>query len=409
VSRNESIYLDWAATSPPDRSILEECLDLSCSSFGNPSSTHGRGKEAGLLLENTRNSLAGTIENTGHNESRRPNAKPRGTIVFTGSGTEADQIPLLAVLRAALSKPAGIRDCHMVVTAIEHPAVFAQAKLLEQLGIRLSVVNPEANGQVEPEKIRKALCPQTRLVAVMAVNNETGAVQNIGEIGRLVQEARKALGYREILFHVDYVQALGKLRFSLDPALVGSAAFSAHKIGGPRGAGALWLSKEMEVLGAGGGQEGGMRSGTENLFGALAFARCAVKAAENLEERLVKARRLEAALIEGIRKIPGARILPEGRMPGDQGFSPWIISVAFPGLSGEVLARALSDEGIAVSTGSACSHLERKRGHRVLDAMGIHPELSFSSLRISTGESTGADDIEYFLAKAADLYRRLKT
>ncbi|MDX9784061.1 MAG: cysteine desulfurase family protein [Spirochaetia bacterium] len=409
MSAQESIYLDWAATSLPDKQVLEECLALSCLSYGNPSSAHGKGKEAGALLEEARMTLAQVLENQGSAESSGQGAKARGKIAFTGSGTEADQIPLLSVLKTALGKPAGLKDCHIVVSAIEHPAVFAQAKLLEQLGIGLSVVKPEANGRVSAEKIQKAIRPQTRLVAVMAVNNETGAVQDIEAIGRTVREAQRNRGSKEILFHVDFVQALGKLRISLDAALMGSAAFSAHKIGGPRGVGALWISKNMEVLGAGGGQEGGLRSGTQNIFGALAFARCARKAALNLDERLERARMLESALIDGIGQIPGARVLPECRKPGDPRYSPWILSAAFPGLSGEVLARALSDQGIAVSTGSACSQLDRKKGHRILDAMDTAQELSFSSIRISTGATTGPKDIERLLSTCADLYRRLKT
>jgi len=409
VNPKENVYLDWAATSPPDKQILEECLERSCHAYGNPSSVHDKGKEARALLEEARITLAKAVENRIAAESERQGAKAKGKIVFTGSGTEADQIPLLSVLKTALCKPLGLKECHIVVSAIEHPAVFAQAKRLEQLGIALSVVNPETDGRLLPEKIQTAIRPQTRLVAVMAVNNETGAVQDIGEIGRAVQEAGKVLGSKDISFHVDCVQALGKLEISLDPVLVGSAAFSAHKIGGPRGVGALWVSKSMEALCAGGGQEGGLRSGTENLFGAMAFATCAARAVKNLAERLDRARSLEAALMEGIRQIPGALILPECRRPGDRLFSPWILSAAFPGLGGEVLARALSDQGIAVSTGSACSHLERKKGHRVLDAMGTAPELSFSSIRISTGDATEPRDIEQFLSICADLYRRLKT
>lgn len=409
MSGKELLYLDWAATSPPETKILQECLELSCESFGNPSSAHDKGKQARSLLEDARSSLANFLEHSNGPGSKPPVKKDRGKIVFTGSGTEADQIPLLSVLRSALSKPGGVKNCHIVVSAIEHPAVFAQATLLEKLGVRLTVVNPGPDGRVSPEKIREALCPHTRLVAVMAVNNETGAVQNTEEIGKAVQEAGAGAGSREIIFHVDAVQALGKVPFSPDSAFVSSAAFSAHKVGGPRGVGALWISKEMEALGVGGGQEGGLRSGTENLFGALAFSRCAAKAAENLDERLAHARRLETSLIEGIRLIPGARILPECRMPGDGAFSPWIVNATFPGLGGEVFARALSDEGIAVSTGSACSHLERRRSHRVLDAMAIPPELAFSSIRISFGNTSRTRDIERFLSVTADLYRRLKT
>ncbi len=409
MSEKNSLYLDWAATSPPDAKILEECLSLSCESFGNPSSAHEKGKEARSLLEDARESFANSLESANGSGSATRKKKAVGRIVFTGSGTEADQIPLLSVLRLALSKPGGAQGCHIVVSAIEHPAVFAQAKTLERLGIKLTVVNPGADGRISPEKIREALRPTTKLVAVMAVNNETGAVQNIQDIGLAIREAQSHQGIGDIIFHVDAVQALGKLPFSPAPAFMDSAAFSAHKIGGPRGVGALWVSKGLEVLGSGGGQEGGLRSGTENLFGALAFARCAAKAASDLGDRIASARNLEALLIEGIRRIPGALILPECRKLGDEAFSPWIVNAAFPGLGGEVLARALSDEGIAVSTGSACSHLERKRDHRILDSMGIPVNQSFSSIRVSIGHANRTSDIERFLSTTADLYRRLKT
>jgi len=405
VTRDSITYLDWAATSLPDTAILSESLERSCLAYGNPSSAHSPGKTARALLEEARTGLMTALET--HKGQER--------LAFTGSGTEADQIALLSVLATSgLEGKRPIRyvqegPAHIIVSAIEHPAVYAQAEALKSLGLGLTIVKPGPDGRIAPQKIGEAIQPQTRLVAVMAVNNETGAIQDIEGIAAAIQKASSTRPGQRILLHIDCVQALGKIPFALPSACSSSAAFSAHKLGGPKGVGALWTSTDIKPLGAGGGQEGGLRSGTENLFGALAFAACAIKAIENLEQRLVKARKLEAALIEGIRQIPGARILPENRMPGDQGFSPWIISASFPGLGGEVLARALSDEGIAVSTGSACSHLDRKRGHRILDAMGIHPDLSFSSLRVSTGYGTEPGEIEYFLSKAADLYRRLKT
>jgi cysteine desulfurase len=208
---------------------------------------------------------------------------------------------------------------------------------------------------------------------------------------------------------VDCVQALGKVPFTLSGGLVTSAAFSAHKLQGPKGVGALWCAKALEPLAVGGGQEGGIRSGTENVFGIYAFARCAAAALSSLDSRLASARVLEEKLLTGIKAIPGATPIPAARLPGDGRYSPWILSAAFPGLGGEVLVRALSDEGIAVSTGSACSHTRKARGRRILDAMGLPEELSFSAIRISFGPATTAADIDRFLSTAADLYRRLKT
>jgi Cysteine sulfinate desulfinase/cysteine desulfurase and related enzymes len=207
------------------------------------------------------------------------------------------------------------------------------------------------------------------------------------------------------------VQALGKIAF--DPAGSGasSAAYSAHKIRGPRGAGALWIAEghPIEPLALGGGQEQGLRPGTESLQGAWAFARVAQEHAESFASRVASARELESRLFAGLAAIPGALPLPLGRASGDERYSPFVLSIAFPGLSGEVLVRALSDKGIAVSTGSACSSNAKHAGRRVLEAMGLPAPLALSAIRVSTGELTAGRDIDAFLEAAADAYRLLKT
>ncbi len=414
------VYLDWAATSPPDREILEEAFRDSLGRYGNPSSAHGEGRLASDALESARRILLASLF---------PQGKPAGSIHFTGSGTEADQIPLLSLFsdfalglkrtRGASSPP------HILVSSIEHPAVFSQALHLSALGIEVQFLDPDSRGRLDPRRVAENIRPETRLVAVMAVNNETGAVQDIEGIGKAIgerlripsarQPVRKPGGPaqaagKDIAFHVDCVQALGKtdLDFLGSPAGPSSAAFSAHKLRGPKGIGALWLASSLDVVAKGGGQEGGIRSGTENLYGALAFASCSVQAQAKLEAALRHARDLEKLLIQGIRAIPGAATLPLDRQPGEAAFSPYILSASFPGLGGEVLARALSDAGIAVSTGSACS--SRKKGERrILKAMGLDGELSFSAIRISTGETSSPKDIEDFLSRAEDLFRHLKT
>lgn len=395
------VYLDWAATSPPDLSLLAPALEESARLYANPSSPHAAGKFAREALETARVSLLASLASFAGGRS------PRGNLVFTGSGTEADQIPLLALLRARGASAAP----HLVISAIEHAAIAAQAEALVRLGFEATLVKPDADGAVRPERIAEALRPNTRLVAVMAVNNETGAVNDIGAIGRAVGAAAASLRLsRPPLFHVDCVQALGKVPFDLAAAGATSAAFSAHKLRGPRGVGALWHAKPIEPLAVGGGQESGLRSGTENLFGALAFARCAAVAAASAAAHLDRARALERRLLEGLAAIPGATAVPLCREPGDPRWSPWIASAAFPGLGGEVLARALSDSGIAVSTGSACSHSKgAAKGRRVLEAMGLPADLAFSSIRLSWGPTTGAADIDRFLETANALYRNLKT
>lgn len=395
------VYLDWAATTPPDLSLLAPALEESGRLYANPSSPHAAGKAAREALEAARSSLLASLA------SFAGGAAPSGNLVFTGSGTEADQIPLLALLRARGASTAP----HLVLSAIEHAAVSAQAETLARLGFAITVVKPGADGLIQAERVAEAIRPNTRLVAVMAVNNETGAVNDIGAIGRAIAMAAASLGSpRPPLFHVDCVQALGKVPFDLKAAGATSAAFSAHKLRGPRGVGALWHAKPIEALAIGGGQESGVRSGTENLFGALAFARCAANAAATMAGHFVRARALERRFLEGLATIPGAIAIPLGRTPGDPRWSPWIVSASFPGLGGEVLARALSDSGIAVSTGSACSHTKgAAKERRVLAAMGLPAELSFSSIRLSWGSTTAESDIDRFLETAKALYRNLKT
>jgi cysteine desulfurase len=396
-------YLDWASTSPPDQLALAEGARVAALSFGNPSSRHSLGAEAGKSLEEARSRLAAAI-------GAPPSGQGR-SLVFTSGGTEADLMPLLAVLRSALNakRDGSIKRLHIVTTEIEHAAVYEEARLLKSLGLGVTFVAPEADGRVDPSKIAEAVEKESALVAVMAVNNETGAIQDLPRIGAAVAEAASAFGRAAPRLHCDAVQALGKVELPLSAAGLGSAAFSAHKIRGPRGVGALWTASPFEPLALGGGQEVGLRPGTENLQGAWAFALAAEAARTGFAQRAEAARRLEARLLVGLSSLPGALPLPLGRMAGDPRYSPYIVSVAFPGLSGEVLARALSDEGVAVSTGSACSSNSRRAGRRVLLAMGMGEELSLSAIRVSTGDLSAEADIDRFLEAASAAYRKLKT
>ncbi len=393
------IYLDWASTSPPDRAILLEAAELAAACYGNPSSTHRLGTEARAKLEEARSRLALCLHAT--------KEAARGCIVFTSGGSEANAIALLATLRKRSHARAA--PLHIVASAIEHAAIHEQLRLLAGLGVETSFVRPGANGLVTPEAVAAAIRKETALVTVMAVNNETGAIQPLGDIVRAVACAARELGRATPpRVHADAVQAFGKIPF--DPLKLGlsSAAFSAHKLRGPRGTGAMWLAATLEPFVVGGGQEGGIRPGTENLAGAWAFSNVAEQAVTSLASELQHARELEARLIAGMEAIPGAIVLPFGRKAGDTRYSPYILSASFPGLAGEVLARALSDEGIAVSTGSACASNAHAKERRVLAAMGVPPELSFGAIRISTGTLTLPADVDRFLETAARVYTRLK-
>ncbi len=395
-------YLDWASTSPPELSILTEAASLAAAAFGNPSSRHGPGEEARARLEEARLGLGSALG------LRNGLGGSDGRIAFTSGGSEADAIALLALLRRQGN---GIgASPHLVTTNIEHSAIHGEARLLESMGIPVTFVDPREDGRIIPGDIAQAMRKETALVAVMAVNNETGAVQPLAEIAQAVNAASLGLGRKKPPhIHSDAVQALGKLPFHPASLGISSAAFSAHKLRGPRGVGALWLNAPLEPLVVGGGQEGGTRPGTENLQGAWAFAMAAERALGRLGSNEAHGRALEARLFSGIGSIRGAMPLPIGRRAGDPRYVPQIVSLAFPGLSGEVLARGLSDEGFAVSTGAACSSRQRKKGRRILDAMGLHEELSLSAIRVSTGELTTGEDIDRFLQTLESLYRRLKT
>ncbi len=402
------VYLDWAATAIPERELQIAALNLAMDTFGNPSSVHTEGKRAQTCLEDARARLTSAIFSRGGKDGDGRNEKGAGRLVFTGSGTEADQIVLLSFLQG-LKFRHGVQSPHLILSAVEHPAVYAQAQALQKVGFEVSLVRPDGTGIVEPDKVAERLKANTVCVAVMAVNNETGAIQNIAGINDALTQAARNLHVKKPWFHVDCVQALGKIQIKDIVRAASSAAFSAHKIGGPRGVGALWLNEEINPLAVGGGQEGGVRSGTENLFGALGFAGCAEKAARDSDTNQQNGKNLAARLTSGIKAIPGALVLPECRQDIDERYSPWVLSAAFPGLSGEVLARALSDAGFAVSTGSACSHTHKERDSRVLTAMGVPEHLAFASIRISTGPKTTTEEIDAFLNAAADLYSKLKT
>ena len=380
------VYLDWAASAPPYPDILDGAARVAVDFPANPASAHAFGRAARDDLEASRSTLSGLL---GVEPSR---------LYFTSGGSEADAIPLLSLIPYK-----GTRS--IVISAIEHAAVHELATVLEGFGIEVRRVRPDADSMVQPGAVAAAMDSSTVLVSVMAVNNETGAVQPV----KAIVEAVRAAGTGKsanALVHSDAVQAFCKLPFQ--PASLGldCASFGAHKLGGPRGVGALYCRRGIQPLVRGGGQEGGMRPGTSSTAGAWAFAAAAERSFRAMDESLHRARELERILLQGLAAIPGALPVPLSRTPGDERFSPYIVSMAFPGLGGETMVRALDDEGIAVSTGSACSSGSGKR--RVLDAMGLDPDLAFSTIRVSTGRDTVPADVHRFLDTASALYRRLK-
>lgn len=380
------VYLDWAATARPDPQALQETCRIALEYYANPSSIHNAGVRAHALLEDCRQRLAAVLSCAAEE------------VIFTSGGTEANNMALFSLLHRK-------RDRRAVLSGIEHDSLYQPARRLQELGCEVKLVPAGKDGRVHPERICSAVNERTALVALMLINNESGAIQPVEEVAEALAELRRRTG-RRVLLHTDAVQGFGKLALSLSAMNVDTAAISAHKIGGPRGVGALYVRKvsSPEFLYSGGGQEFGRRPGTENLPGIYGLAACAEKAVASLEPNLSKARALMERLIENLRSLEGCLILPSSRNAvSSKLFSPYILSVAFPPVPGEILVRVMEEEGFLISTGSACSSRKKERS-RVLENMGVPREIASCGVRVSLGPDTRGQELENFVAA---LKRRL--
>jgi len=381
-----TIYLDWAATAPPDPEILRQVQQTAKSIYANPSALHGPGREAEKHLGDCRQRLAALL---GCNPCE---------VVFTSGATESNNMFLFSLLHKK-------QDRRILISGIEHPSIYEPALSLRRLGFEVAQVAADSTGRIDPGRTISALDERTVAVAVMLVNNETGRVQPIGEIGEALRDYQKRSG-KKILLHTDAVQALGKIPFNPCHLGVDSASLSAHKIGGPRGTGAFFVrqGRMQQFLFSGGGQEHGMRPGTENLPGIYGFVLAAEKAVDRLEENHRRAQAAIETLIGELESVPDVAVIPAGRLSGGaKDYSPFIINLSIPPIPGEVLVRVLEEEGFIVSTGSACSSRKKDR-FRVLENMGIPRRLASSALRVSTGPGVGSTELR---ALAGALRRRV--
>ena len=370
-------YFDWAATSPADEDILKESLNETLECWGNPSSTHAVGKKARELFESARARAAAAL------------GVKSETIYFTSGGTESDQIPLLAVL----AKP---NKGRVLVSSIEHPAIREQAEALKNCGWDVVQIPADTDGIITPEAVTSLITNDTMLICIMAVNNETGVIQPIYEIADAITKACE--GKRRPKFHVDCVQAAGKISLNLAYKGIDSAALSSHKICGPRGIGILYMKDTIEPFLRGGGQEKGLRSGTENVFGAVSFSKC-------LERYYNKQKESDAErtknFVEKLAALPGCTIVPPSRLEKPELFSPYVVQAAFKNIPGNVMLRALDSKGFSISTGSACSAKKNKRP--VLEAMHVDPKLRENAVRFSFGPHTTDKAVDELLAAVAEI------
>jgi cysteine desulfurase len=379
----EPVYLDHAATTPVREDVLDAMLPFLRSSWGNPSSAHRFGRAARGGFEQGKRELAEAL-------GVQPNQ-----VVFTSGGTEADN---LALIGAALAARAAGRPMHVVTTAIEHKAVLAAAHAVVKLGGRETILPVDANGMVRLDALEAALADDPAVVSVMWVNNEVGVVEPMAEIGERCDAAGVPL-------HSDAVQAFGKVPIHLETAGCQLLSVSGHKIGAPKGIGALVVRdrKAVDAIIHGGGQQFGIRPGTENVAGAVAMGRAATLAVAELDAEVARLSALRDRLLAGLRAAVPDLVVNGGGSPR----APHVLNVAIPGGDSEAMLMHLDLAGVAASGGSACSTGAAEPSH-VLTAMGLPRALAAGSIRLSVGHGSTEADVDRAVAVFPDVVTKVR-
>ena len=375
------IFLDHAATTPADPRVVEAMLPYFSDSFGNPSSIHSLGLETRTAVAEAREKVASLI------------GAASDEIIFTSGGTEADNLAIKGVAQANAQK-----GKHIVTTRIEHHAVEESCRYLEKQGFKVTHVAVDQDGLVDPREVERAVTPETILISVMHANNEVGTIQPIAEISRVARS-------RGIYFHTDAVQTVGHIPAKVDDLGVDLLAISAHKLYGPKGVGVLYVRKGTRIVPFmhGGGQERGLRATTENVPGIVGFGKAAEIAQAEMDAESKHVTRLRDKLIKGLlERIPQVRLNghPTRRLPNN-------VNISVASVEGEALAVSLDLEGIAVSTGSACSSEAMEPSH-VLTAMGVPVELARGSVRFSLGRENTDAEIDRVLEAFPRIVSRLR-
>lgn len=367
------IYADNSATTRTKPEVLDKMLPYFTEHYGNPSSLYAFAYDAKRAVENAREEVAKVIGARGKE------------IFFTSCGSESDNW----VLRGVTSK---LRDKgnHIITSCIEHPAIMETCKQLEKQGIRVTYLPVDKYGSVSVDDLKAAICDETILISIMTANNEIGTIQPIREIGAIAKE-------KEIFFHTDAVQAYGHIPINVDEMNIDFLSLSGHKIGAPKGIGALYIRSGIRIdnLIYGGGQEKRRRAGTENVPYIVALGEAARLANEHMNENIARLTKMRDALIERVLKIPYTHLTghPTNRLPG-------LCSIVIEGIEGEALLLNMFNEGICASSGSACSSGSLDPSH-VLLSIGLPHHIAHGSLRLSLGEDN-ADGDEIKIAEAVE-------
>lgn len=376
------IYLDHAATTKISPTARDAMLSAMETAYGNPSSLHALGQQASAVLDRARESIA-----------RQLGASPR-EIYFTSGGSEGDN----QALRTGAKNGAAEGKRHIVSTAMEHHAVLHTLEALEQEGFSVTYLRPDSEGRISPGQLEEALRPNTAMVSVMEVNNETGTVQPIRELAAACRR-------HGVLFHTDAVQAVGHIPVDVKADGVDVLTLSAHKFHGPRGVGAMYVRRgiRLQSMILGGGQERGKRAGTENVPGIVGMATALEEETKQLAQHMEYVEGLRKALTAGLREIPHS-ILNESA----EHHAPGIVNVSFEGVEGESLLLLLDGAGICASAGSACSAGSLEPSH-VLLSMGIPREIAQGSLRLSLDHSNTMEEIETAIREIGTVVERLRS
>lgn len=381
------VYLDYAATTPVDERVAEKMHHHLCMDgvFGNPASrSHVYGWQAEEAVEDSRRKVAALV-----------NADPR-EIVWTSGATEANNLAIKGTFEANRDRR---RDggSHIVTSVIEHSAVLDCCRYLEAKGADVTYLTPDRDGRIHPQQIADAIRQETLLVSIMHANNEVGVINDIAEIGRICRE-------KSVLFHVDAAQSAGKIEIDLKTQNVDLMSFSAHKIYGPKGAGALYVRRRppvaLEAQMHGGGHERKMRSGTLAVHQIVGMAEAFAIAGAEMTAEQARILNLRQRLWAGIKELGGVTLNGDGlnRLAGN-------LNVSFSGVDGESLLIALKD--LAVSSGSACTSASLEPSH-VLKALGLSDELALSAVRFSIGRYTTEEDITFAISQVEQALTRLR-
>ncbi len=380
-------YLDNSATTRCSDRACQMMVDLLTKDYGNPSSLHMKGIEAERFVETAKKKIAKTL---------RVSEKE---IIFTSGGTESNN---LAIIGAAMAnRRAGN---HIITTSIEHASVENPMEFLREQGFDITYLSVDENGIISMEELEEAVTEQTILVSMMQVNNEIGAIEPVAEAAALIKKKNP-----NTLIHVDAIQSYGKMYIYPKKLGIDMLSVSGHKIHGPKGSGFLWVKEKTKLkpLILGGGQQKGMRSGTENVPAIAGLGEAAEEIYENLDEKRAHLYGLKQRFIDGIEKLEGTHV--NGKTGEDS--APHIVSVSFEGIRSEVLLHSLEDRGIYVSSGSACSsnnHAGKQKGSKTLRNIHLKENLLDSTLRFSFSVHTTEEEIDYALEVLGELLPVLK-